>query len=276
MTITNIEYITTECPSGHRVRGDAGWLNHKVHCPHCQKEFVFARPLDQAAKVTAVPEPPPVPHSPVHQSSLSDTSVMRILDEFGKPVLPATDTGTRHCRHCGADYPSDVSVCYGCNIELEAVASEEPAEIDEVAPNAETDESINFEPLSTSPCEDVRIRKLMRPRKEIVFLDVNDTFSNIQHVVRMSPHASYPVCVGTLDGVLGATSLVDVALAKPETFDLRPSLKTAIKLVDETRVSDAILALREQGQPSALVVDDYDTVIGLVTLKQMLVQLLSR
>lgn len=263
MTNPSTEFLTTECPNGHRVRGDVGWLHREVACPLCHAEFIFSRPTEAAAEVKTVATPPPV-----EQRSLSDTGVMRIIDAFGKPVLPTGDGRTRQCKQCGAEFPSDIGVCYGCNVELE------PAEPD--LPFSPKDENeIDFQPLDSFPFVDVAIRKVMRPRREIVILDATDDHGAVMKRVQDSKHGYYPVCNGSLDDCIGGVSLEQVVFVSPTNFSLR-QLVSEIPMYLESELASEVLGKMASSKLSfGLIVDEYDTVIGMVAMKDITIKLLA-
>jgi CBS domain-containing protein len=249
--------LTTECPNGHRVRGDVGWLNRKVRCPHCDAEFTFQRPDGTAAEVVA-PD-----GSKMNRPSVSDTGVVRILGDFTSP--PTQDDGTtRHCSDCGATYPSYVPICYNCNVPLS-----EPA-----APPKASDEpeSVDFQTVSSFPFQDVPVRKVMRPRKEIDFLDVNNSLDKILNRARTSTHTHYPVCDGSLEKLLGLVHVEDIVLADESDFAIKKIIRPLEVLPESMQASEALHRLRKSGEPIALVVDEYETVIGIVTVKDVLLK----
>jgi CBS domain-containing protein len=261
MTPEDIEYVTTECPNGHRVRGDSGWLHRSVRCPHCEAEFRFDRPESNAAVVTDVRVPPPV-----ENRSLSDTGVMRIIDAFGKPVVPPDDGSTRHCRHCGAVFPSDISVCYSCNLELDPP---EPVDRD----RQQEVETVEFQPVDPYPFEDVAIREVMRPRKSIVSLDVSDSRATMLQRVWETSHSVYPVCDQSLDQLIGTIDVKQIVFAEDEDFDVHAIVNPAETIPDSMSARE-LLAKFDQSQSSfALVVDESGTIIGMVTEKDMMLKL---
>ncbi len=199
---------------------------------------------------------------------VSDTGVMRILSDYSPPVV-SSDGSTRRCSHCGATYPSDVTTCYSCNIELgppETLRSEQ-----------ETPASgIDFQAVDEFPYQDVAVRKVMRPRKEIVHLDLNEPLAKMLERVRAAMHSRYPICDRSLDDLVGVVHIKDLLNADERQFDIRSVTKPPDLIIDSTPVSEVVEHFANDQDPFALVVDEYETIIGMVTPKDVLLKLDKR
>ena len=106
--------ITATCPSGHRLRGDDKLVGKLVKCPRCQVEFTFAGPT--ATRPAAVRQPPVVDNR-----EITDTGVMRILNEMGELARVETEPSaveSRPCTRCGTSVPENLAVCSYCNCYL--------------------------------------------------------------------------------------------------------------------------------------------------------------
>ncbi len=257
MPTSPTEYLTTECPNGHRVRGDVGWLDRNVRCPHCNAEFKFQRPDGTAAEVVALDG------SKMNQPSVSDTGVMRILGDF--TVSAVQDDGAiRHCSECGATYPGYVPICYNCNVQLG-----EPVQTPEASDRSEP---IDFQAVNSFPFQDVPVRKVMRPRKQIDYLDLNMPLDKVLNRARTTAHTRYPVCDGSLEELVGLIHVEDIVLSDESDFMIKKIIRP-LELIPETMpASEALQHLQKSGEPIALVVDEYETVIGIVTVKDVLLK----
>ena len=283
MAPQQIEYLTTECPHGHRVRGDIGWLNRDVCCPHCGTEFTFTRPENSAVEVIA---PSQSPGNTPASASVSDTSVMKILGNFA--AGNSQDDGTvRHCIDCGASYPGFVTKCYNCDTPLSLPTpktdADGPSTI--MAPSAdpaksgdttESGDAVDFQPANPLPFDDVAVRKVMRPRREIEFLQRSDSLATLLQQARATRHTRYIVCDQTLEEVLGLVHIEDIVLANEDNFTIELVMRPVEKILDTTPVSQTLLRLQKAGEPIGLIVDDLDTVIGLVTVKDVMLKLLKK
>ena len=268
MTETPTQFVTTECPRGHRVRGDLGWLNRTVSCPHCHAEFVFTRPESHPAQVVAVPasaERSQIqggdPNEQDENLSPSDRQVLSVLGEYTPPKSEA-EAKPRRCKNCGASVPVGSSVCYSCNMAFDAEIG------------ATQEEPIDFVEVDKVAFQDVRVRRVVRPRRDIVFLDINDSLEEMQAKVRETMHSRYPVCNHSLDSILGVVHIKDILVA--DTGDIRSLLVTPERIPDSTPVSEVLQHFQVDDVPMAFVVDEYETVIGMVTMKDVLSKLVTK
>jgi putative hemolysin len=116
------------------------------------------------------------------------------------------------------------------------------------------------------------LRALMTPRPQIVWLDVKADKDSIRRTVQESRISRLLVCEGSVDepiGVVHTKDLLPVALAG-ESLDLIKLGKPPL-VVPETLTSLRLLELfRQRGVHLAVVVDEYGTTKGVVTLTDML------
>ncbi|MEJ0061965.1 MAG: hemolysin family protein [Alphaproteobacteria bacterium] len=116
-------------------------------------------------------------------------------------------------------------------------------------------------------------RSLMTPRIDMVWIGADDPVEEVREIIRTSGYSRFPLARGDLEEVLGvvqAKDLLNAALAgKPLEVH---ALKRPILSVPETM---PVLKLLEQfkdlGQHQAIVIDEYGTVEGLVTVTDILI-----
>jgi putative hemolysin len=119
---------------------------------------------------------------------------------------------------------------------------------------------------------DRRVGVLMTPRKRIIWLDINDPPEKHRRIIAKSIHSSFPVCQGRLSNTLGIVQVRDLLI---RTMAGRPiSLKAALKqplFVHETmHVLRVLERFKETGTRMAMIIDEYGTIEGLVTLTDIL------
>lgn len=125
---------------------------------------------------------------------------------------------------------------------------------------------------------DRRLGSVVTPRPEIVWLDVEDPPEVNRRKVIESGYSRFPVCRGELDHVLGVVQAKDL-LARSlagEPFDLQAVLRTPLYLPESVLVHDALEALREAGVRLALVIDEYGGLQGLVTVTDIVEQVVGQ
>ncbi len=118
---------------------------------------------------------------------------------------------------------------------------------------------------------DKKAVNLMTHRKNIVFLDLEDSFEENRKIILDNNHSIYPVCEGGLDnikGVVHVKSLLRQCLQN-EPFDLR-TLMLPIKFVNEFSSSYSIMnTLRTSSIHQAVVIDEYGSPQGIITLRDI-------
>lgn len=119
---------------------------------------------------------------------------------------------------------------------------------------------------------DRTVNSMMTHRSEMVWLDVEDTLEeNIKKIVA-SGHSNFIVCEGDLDRVLGILKVKD--LLSEYAGGHAVSIKTALQMPpfvpEGMNALEVVERLRQVKSPLALVVDEYGTIAGMVTLTDVL------
>jgi putative hemolysin len=120
--------------------------------------------------------------------------------------------------------------------------------------------------------------QLMVPRGRLAALDVNTPISGVLAIVTRSPFSRWPVYRGNLDDVVGMLHTKDL-VTEYVTGMRRRSLAALLRPINRVRhdmPADRLLAfLRERRTHQALVVDGHGKVIGLITLEDVVGELLG-
>lgn len=120
--------------------------------------------------------------------------------------------------------------------------------------------------------------QLMVPRSAVVGLDVQWPSGRILDAVIASPYTRLPVYDGSIDRTLGIVHVRDVAttFARSRNLDSLRRRIRPVPAVPESMSADQLLrTLRESRSHQALVVDEYGAVAGLITLQDVVAELLG-
>jgi putative hemolysin len=119
---------------------------------------------------------------------------------------------------------------------------------------------------------DRRARTLMTPRNEIVWIDLADSPEDIRQKAIASPHAQFPVGDGSLDNLLGIVQIKDLLIERKsvEPFRLQGRLTMPLFIYGGTRGLKILEMLKKSATRIAVVLDEYGTVEGLMTLTDIL------
>lgn len=118
---------------------------------------------------------------------------------------------------------------------------------------------------------DKKAEDIMTRRKDITWLNANQTLAEIQANVFQSSCTKFPVCEDSLDKILGVVSIIDVLryLEKKEEFYLRDHLIEPIFFAETTPALKILETFRDKQIHIGFVVDEYGNTAGLVTLHDL-------
>ncbi len=124
---------------------------------------------------------------------------------------------------------------------------------------------------------DRRASTLMTPRTEIVWLDVNWTAEEAMQRIITCEQSRYPVCDGDLDNVLGVVHAKDllVRMFEGKSFELREPMTEPLFVPDSMTASNMLEQFRLHNREMALVIGEYGGLQGLVTLQDILEEIVG-
>jgi putative hemolysin len=119
--------------------------------------------------------------------------------------------------------------------------------------------------------DDRSIQTIMTPRHEIAWLDISDGAPEIAGRIRESGHSRYPVCRGSPDEVLGIVLVRDLLaeVLEGKKVDLSAILRPAPAIHESTTALEALGLVRNAAVHVALVVDEYGSLQGIATMKDI-------
>jgi putative hemolysin len=124
---------------------------------------------------------------------------------------------------------------------------------------------------------DRRVSAMMTPRPDIVWLDLEDSSETNRQVIMDSAHSQFPVCQGDLDNVLGIIKVNDLltrCLAS-QPLDLTAALQRPLYVPESTPGLKVLELFKQSGTHIAIVVDEYGVIQGLVTLNDILEEIVG-
>ncbi|NLG51100.1 MAG: HlyC/CorC family transporter [Chloroflexi bacterium] len=120
--------------------------------------------------------------------------------------------------------------------------------------------------------DDRRVSALMTPRPDIVWLDVNDPPEEIKKKIVEGNYSRFPVADGNLDDILGEVQSKNLLaqLLSGEELSLRAAIQTPLYVPEIMSILRVLDAFRQANTQLALVIDEYGSVQGLLTLNDIL------
>ena len=117
-----------------------------------------------------------------------------------------------------------------------------------------------------------RITALMTPRPDIVWLDATSGTDDIRRTLAEHPYSRFPVCRGSFDDLLGVVHAKDllsrVLAGQPLALE---AMAARVPVIPDTlNVLKALETFRVSGATMAFVADEYGAILGLVTLDDVM------
>ena len=119
-------------------------------------------------------------------------------------------------------------------------------------------------------------RDILVPRSQIDWIDINESIEDTLAEVIKAAHSRFPVYEDNRDNVIGILLAKDLLRHSQESdFQLRDWLRPAVFIPESKRLSVLLRDFREHRNHIAIVVDEYGGVAGLVTIEDVLEQIVG-
>jgi len=134
--------------------------------------------------------------------------------------------------------------------------------------------------LNLFELEDLTIDDTMTPRGQIEYLDLKDGIEEVRQALATAHHTRLVVCEGGLDNVVGIVHVRKVlnAMRSGEEMELerlRSIVREAYFVPEGTALLTQLSNFQENQRHMALVVDEYGEILGLVTMKDILEEIVG-
>jgi CBS domain containing-hemolysin-like protein len=122
------------------------------------------------------------------------------------------------------------------------------------------------------------VRAVMTPRPEIAAIEIHSSLDDLRQLYRQRRQTRYPVYVGDLDhveGFVNVHSLLELPPQEQATATLR-SLVRPVPFVPESKlIRELLKELQQSTTQMAMVVDEYGSVSGLVTIEDLVEEIVG-
>lgn len=125
---------------------------------------------------------------------------------------------------------------------------------------------------------DMQVRDIMIPRSQMVVVERENSAETFLPIIIESAHSRFPVIGENRDEVVGillAKDLLQYLRDGKQEFDLRESLRPAVFVPESKRLNVLLKEFRQSRNHMAIVVDEYGGVAGLVTIEDVLEQIVG-
>ena len=126
---------------------------------------------------------------------------------------------------------------------------------------------------------DMQVRDIMIPRGQMIVLDHEDPFADIIEKITESGHSRFPVIDDDKDDVVGillAKDLLQLSVGASVQFEINEYIRPASFIPESKRLNVLLKEFRQNRSHMAMIVDEYGGVSGLVTIEDVLEQIVGK
>jgi len=121
---------------------------------------------------------------------------------------------------------------------------------------------------------DRNITSLMTHRSDITWFDLYDNEDAIRDKIDRQPHSVYPICDGNIDNIKGIVSIKDLYVSSDDT-PFKDIMKPALFVPENNTAYQVLEKFKELRAHCCFVVDEYGSMLGLITLNDILVAIVG-
>lgn len=119
-------------------------------------------------------------------------------------------------------------------------------------------------------------KEVMIPRIDMTFVHVDATFKELIEIYRENKYTRLPVYDDSTDNVIGIINMKDVILVEnEEKFSIKDILREPYFTYEHKNTADLFVEMRKASIPLAIVLDEYGVTAGLVTLEDLLEEIVG-
>jgi CBS domain containing-hemolysin-like protein len=121
-------------------------------------------------------------------------------------------------------------------------------------------------------------REIMVPRTDVLVLEVTTSLKQATEELVKSGHSRVPIYEGSIDNIIGllyAKDLLKVDKGSEKALDLRKLLRKAYFVPESKKVDTLLAEMQGRGVHMAIVVDEYGGMAGLVTLEDIVEEIVG-
>ena len=116
---------------------------------------------------------------------------------------------------------------------------------------------------------DRNITSLMTHRSDIIWFNLDDNEDKMKEKILQEPHSAYPICDETIDNIKGVVSIKNL-YASPDSTLFKDIMQPALFIPENNSPYQVLEKFKESKIHSAFIVDEYGSILGLLTLNDIL------
>ncbi|MCX7882051.1 MAG: hemolysin family protein [Brevinematales bacterium] len=120
------------------------------------------------------------------------------------------------------------------------------------------------------------VSSIMVPRSEVILIDAGSSLSEIVEIIRREGYSRYPVYENHVDNIIGVLYAKDLlGQMLFEQVSLKKILRKPIFVSENKKVSQLLAEFRQTHIHLGIVVDEFGTMVGIVSLEDILEELVG-
>lgn len=116
---------------------------------------------------------------------------------------------------------------------------------------------------------DRNVTSLMTHRSDIIWFNLDDNEDKIKEKILNEPHSAYPICDGSIDNIKGVVSIKDLYVSADSTL-FKEIMQPALFIPENNSPYQVLEKFKQSQTHSAFLVDEYGSILGLLTLNDIL------
>jgi len=125
---------------------------------------------------------------------------------------------------------------------------------------------------------DMQVRDIMIPRSHMEVIRADASLEEVLPQIIQAAHSRYPVIDDSLDDVIGillAKDLLPLILNQDGMFSVRECMRPLVKVPESKRLNVLLREFRQTRNHMAIVIDEYGGVAGLITIEDVLEEIVG-
>lgn len=116
---------------------------------------------------------------------------------------------------------------------------------------------------------DRNITSMMTHRSDIIWFNLDDNEEKIKEKILAEPHSVYPICFDNIDNIKGIVSIKDLYIT-PDHRLFKDIMQPALFIPENNSAYQVLEKFKESKRHSCFIVDEYGSVLGMITLNDIL------
>ena len=122
---------------------------------------------------------------------------------------------------------------------------------------------------------DALAKEVMVPRIDMTFAQVDSSYDEILDIFREDRFTRLPIYEETTDDVIGILNIKDLLLCDREHFSVRELMREPYFTYEHKHTADLLVEMRNSSINIAIVLDEYGTTAGLLTLEDLIEEIVG-